>query len=125
MTAPEVNSLSMAQAGLTSSFTMSLTQGWDLIPSEQGGRSLMAGDGIMLHVASPEGPVSCPPGWAQPVDHWFFRVINQPAQEIAPTFHAAADSSEWAVYGYALTGVAVASDSSWMATVTGETAVFP
>ena len=53
-----LNSGSLAQAQSHTTFTMSLTHGWDKIPPEHGGRSLCAGDLIMLMVAKPAPPAT-------------------------------------------------------------------
>ncbi len=117
-----LNSGSLAQAQSHTTFTMSLTHGWDKIPPEHGGRSLCAGDLIMLMVAKPAPPVTGPPGWIalgeftwtdeHGTDHQgsaFAKLIGPPEKETPPAF-SAAGAEEWEIRGQALTGYAPIGD---------------
>lgn len=86
---------------------VSLTQGWDQVPPEQGGgRSLAAGDLVILAVAtSPDEPVICPSGWTQN-GHAFWKIIS-PA-ELNPLFRCRKPVL-WAWQGQAYAGLASSS----------------
>jgi hypothetical protein len=105
-----------------STFTMSLTSGWDLIPGSAGGRPLAAGDLILLEVRKPPPPVTGPPGWgflgeftwtgedgAEREGSVFWKIIGPPEKEIPPMF-SAEGAAEWEIRGQALTGYALAGD---------------
>lgn len=97
---------------------MSLTQGWDLIPPERGGRQPAAGDLILLEVRKPGPGVTGPPDWTrlgeipwtddQGEEHIavvFWKIIGP--CEPDPVFTAAGDP-EWEIRGQAITGYAPA-----------------
>lgn len=88
-------------ASTVSSYTMSLVQGWDLIPPEHAGRRLAAGDLILLEVRKPQ-QVTAPPDWTslgefpwvddgrKHAGHLFCKIIGP--REIDP-LHAATSSA--------------------------------
>ena len=81
---------------------VSLTAGWDLIPPEQGGRSLCAGDLVILVVTTdPLEEIICPSGWTQNGDHAFYKMIG-PA-ELNPLFRTRRPV-RWLWQGRAYTG---------------------
>lgn len=84
-------------------FTMSLTQGWDLISAENGGRPLSAGDLVVLEVHKPLPLAAGPTGWVRATDRIFCKIIGPPEGEQPPTFYAEA-AGEWEIKGYAITG---------------------
>ena len=117
-----LNSESAGSSQPVTTFTMSLTQGWDRIPPEQGGRSLIAGDLILLEVRKPAPPVTGPSGWtllgevpwidetgAEHTATVFWKIIGPPEREQPPMF-TAQYADEWVVKGQAVTGYATLDD---------------
>jgi hypothetical protein len=91
---------------LVTSFTMSLTHGWDQIAGKDGGRPLAAGDLIMLEVRRPSA-VAGPSGWtAAGGNRVFWKIIGPPGKEPPPAFYAAG-AEEWEIQGYAIAGTEV------------------
>lgn len=84
-----------------STFTMSLTEGWNQIPN---GVRPSAGDLVALAVLSPRHVAVCTasPGWATDGGGLFWKFIG-PA-EPDPVLHAACDPAEWLVQGWCLQG---------------------
>ena len=83
-------------------FTMSLTQGWDQIADEDGGRPLAAGDAIFLEVRRPASVIDGPPGWtAAGNGRVFWKIIGPPEHEQPPMF-TARYAGEWEIQGYAI-----------------------
>lgn len=92
----------VAGSDFASTFTMSLTRGWDMIPPEQGGRPLLAGDTVFLEVIEPQHGVGGPPGWARE-GNLFWRQIGP--CEPDPSFSAPCGPGAWKVRGWAFTGI--------------------
>ena len=98
-----------ASAGSTQSmttFTMSLTEGWDRIATKDGGRSLAAGDLVVLEVRKPLPIAAGPPGWVWATDRIFYKIIGPPGQEQPPMFTAAC-ADEWEIQGWAIAGTEI------------------
>ena len=104
-------------AAAVSSFTMSLVQGWDRIPPEQGGRPPVVDDLILLEVRKPQ--VTAPPDWTtlgeftwtdddgdERTGHAFCKIIGP--REIDPLFTTTEPEPAWEILGHALTGYAPA-----------------
>lgn len=86
-------------------FVMSLTAGWDEIPPEEGGRSIVPGDVVVLCVIRPEVPVVGPSGWtAAPDGRSFWKMIM--SGETDPVFRSA-EPVQWLVRGFAVSGAEV------------------
>lgn len=82
-----------------STYTMSLVQGWDLIPAGQGGRLPVAGDVVILAVRKPFPVLAGPPGWIQATSNVFYKTIGP--REPDPVF-TAEGTPDWEIEGYAV-----------------------
>jgi hypothetical protein len=123
MMAVTLNARTISKDEPRSTFTMSLIHGWNLIGSPaRGGRSLIAGDLILLEVRKPAPPVAGPPGWTalgeftwtdnDGTEHQgsaFWKIIGPAWTETPPTF-TAEGTADWEVLGHAVTGYAAAGD---------------
>ena len=97
-----VTPVSAGSSQPVSTFTMSLTQGWDKISTEDGGRPLAAGDLVLLEVRRPAVIIAGPAGWvAAEGNRVFWRIIGPPEREQPPMF-TAEYADEWEIQGYAI-----------------------